>query len=177
MINTTETKRLFKKKMGDLLIKIKELQGEPHYLARGMTIGVFVGITPTIPFHMVLAIMLAFVLRGSKPAAVLGCWVSNPFTIPFLYFGSYKAGLFLFGKSAKETPVVKTILAIIDQPVAMMEKLSLLQDFFYHHVAVACKILAGGFILGIIAAIPTYLVMLKLFTAYSDAHKRRKGHR
>ncbi len=29
----------------------KKLQGDPHYVAMGMAIGVFVAITPTIPFH------------------------------------------------------------------------------------------------------------------------------
>lgn len=166
----------FKKMMGDLLRKLKDLQGEPHYLARGMAIGVFVGTTPTIPFHTILALMIAFALRSSKPAAAIGVWVSNPLSIPFLYFGSYKAGLFLFGRSPSEAPAATTILRIIETPLPMMVKMGLLNDYVFHHVAVACKILAGGFILGAVASIPTYVFMLKLFTIYSDARKKRKVH-
>jgi len=43
---------------------------------------------------------MAFVLRGSKIAAAAATWVSNPATIPFLYFESYKAGTYLLGISA-----------------------------------------------------------------------------
>jgi uncharacterized protein (DUF2062 family) len=142
-----------------------------------LTIGIFIGITPTIPFHTVLAIMLAFFLRGSKPAAILGVWVSNPFTIPILYFGSYKAGLFLFGRGPAESPAVKAILGIIDQPLTIMEKFGLLEDFFIHHVTTGCKIIGGGFVLALVAAIPYYVITLKMFTSFSEARKRRKGHR
>jgi len=79
--------------------EFKQLQGNPHYVALGMAIGVFVSVTPTIPFHTVAAIALAFLLKGSKPAAAIGVWFSNPITIPIFYWGSYKAGMFLLGES------------------------------------------------------------------------------
>ena len=65
------------------LARIKELNGDPHYVALGMAIGVFVGVTPTIPFHTALALGLSFIFRGSKAAAAIGVWFSNPITIPF----------------------------------------------------------------------------------------------
>ena len=70
----------------------KTLQGDPHYVAVGMAIGVFIGITPTIPLHTVIAVALAFVLRGSKPAAIIGVWFANPITIPLFYWASYEIG-------------------------------------------------------------------------------------
>ncbi|MCP4673286.1 MAG: DUF2062 domain-containing protein [Desulfobacula sp.] len=76
--------------------KIKELHGEPRYVAFGMAIGVFVAITPTIPFYTVLAIALAVFLKASKPAAIIGACVSNPFTVVFLYFASYKSRRYFF---------------------------------------------------------------------------------
>ena len=71
------------------IIRIKRLNGDPHYVATGMAIGVFVGITPTIPLHTVLALALAFLFRVSKVAAALGVWCSNHVTIPFFYYWSY----------------------------------------------------------------------------------------
>jgi len=44
--------------------RAKTLQGDPHYIAMGMAIGVFVSITPTVPFHTIIAIALAFILKG-----------------------------------------------------------------------------------------------------------------
>jgi len=74
-----------------------------------MAIGVFIGVTPTIPLHTVLAVALAFVFRGSKPAAALGVWVSNPITIPFFYFGSYRLGGMLFNITAPFHPRLHSI--------------------------------------------------------------------
>ena len=39
-----------------------------------LAIGVFIGITPTIPLHTILAVSLALLVRGSKLAAALGVW-------------------------------------------------------------------------------------------------------
>ena len=73
---------------------ISGLQGNPRFIAFGMAIGVFVGITPTIPFHTIFALILAFIFRASKTASVAGVWIANPITIPIFYIASYKIGLF-----------------------------------------------------------------------------------
>ena len=78
------------------LDRVKKLNGDPTYVAKGMAIGVFVGVTPTIPFHTALAFALAFIFKASKPAAITGVWFCNPVTLPLFYYGSYKVGAFLF---------------------------------------------------------------------------------
>jgi uncharacterized protein (DUF2062 family) len=90
----------FRKKIRNWINRIKKLHGDPHYIALGMAIGFFIAMTPTIPFQTVIAVCLAFILKGSKAAAALATWISNPLTIPMLYYASYKAGGFLFGTSA-----------------------------------------------------------------------------
>ena len=72
--------------------QLRELRGRPHELSLGIAIGVFIGVTPTIPFHTILAVALAGLLRASKLAAALGVWVANPLTIPVLYYTSYQLG-------------------------------------------------------------------------------------
>ena len=52
-------------------LKFIRLKGDPSSLARGVAVGTFIGITPTIPFHTVMTLALAFLLRGSKVAALL----------------------------------------------------------------------------------------------------------
>ena len=105
MANANETNRsdkrpnLLKSRVKEFIENAKTLQGEPGYIATGMAIGVFIGVTPTFPFHTVLALTLAFAFRGSKPAAVLGVWFGNPLTMPFFYLGSYKIGMLILGNS------------------------------------------------------------------------------
>ncbi len=76
-------------------IRLRRLQGDPRKIALGMALGVFIGVTPTIPFHMILALALAHLFRISRVAAVMGVWVSNPITIPPLYYFSFKLGKWL----------------------------------------------------------------------------------
>ncbi|MBW1814389.1 MAG: DUF2062 domain-containing protein, partial [Deltaproteobacteria bacterium] len=123
----------------------KTLQGDPTYIAKGIAIGVFVGITPTIPLgitptiplHTGIAIFLAFIFKASKPAAVIGVWSGNPVTIPFLYFGSYKIGMFLIGNTAT-----------LDISYLTIQE-ELLQLGFETTIAM----ILGGMILGILPAI------------------------
>ncbi|MBW2192375.1 MAG: DUF2062 domain-containing protein [Deltaproteobacteria bacterium] len=135
----------FKLNYKELVERFKTLQGDPHYIAVGMAVGVFVGITPTIPFHTLLAIAMAFVLRGSKPAAAIGVWICNPITLPFFYLASFQAGMFIFGKSIPsniEFEVVTELMALgMDVTIAMI---------------------TGGIVLGIIPGIVAYFLTRKL---------------
>lgn len=72
------------------------LKGEPKTIAIGMAIGVFIGVTPTIPFHTVLVVVLCLIFRQNIASALLGSWIiSNPLTIPFFYVSEYQLGRYL----------------------------------------------------------------------------------
>jgi hypothetical protein len=66
-------------------------------LARGVGVGLFVGLTPTVGFQTLLMICLCVFLRASFPAAFLVSWISNPFTVGPLYFAFNRLGEALFG--------------------------------------------------------------------------------
>lgn len=157
--NNQETKtsgyRFQKHSFRTFIDNAKKLQGDPHYVAVGMAIGVFIGITPTIPLHTVIAVALAFVLRGSKPAAIIGVWVANPITIPLFYWASYEIGMFLLGKSipfdVKYESIGELLELGLDVTVAMI---------------------AGGAILGILPGIASYFITRKIFTKI----RSRKSH-
>jgi len=151
-----------KKHFCSLLEKIKRLQGNPHYIAMGMAIGVFVGVTPTIPFHTALAIVLAFVLRGSKPAAAIGVWIANPLTIPLFYYGGYKVGVGLFGGNRGDGPNIDLMIHLLESGIPLAEKLELIKGFLSHHFGVACMMLAGSVVLAVIPTIATYFITRKL---------------
>ncbi|OEU67840.1 MAG: hypothetical protein BBJ57_13400 [Desulfobacterales bacterium PC51MH44] len=130
----------------EFIERAKTLQGDPHYVAMGMAIGVFISITPTIPFHTVIAVALAFVFKGSKPAAAVGVWFSNPVTVPFFYLGSYKAGMLILGKTAPFDAKYESVFELM--------KLGL---------DVTIAMITGGMILGIIPGIAAYFITRKIF--------------
>jgi hypothetical protein len=140
------------------VLRIKRLNGDPHYVATGMAIGVFVGITPTIPFHTGIALVLAFLLKVSKVAAVLGVWCSNPFTIPFFYYWSYKIGISVMGT----TNTYSTI------------KQGSFLDLWRAGHDIALTMLLGGVILGILPAILTYVVTLRMMILKKNRKQKRR---
>lgn len=81
-------------------LKFLRLQDDPRKLAWGMALGIFVGVTPTVPFHFVSVLTLAPLLRISPVAAVLGIQICNPLTIPFLYYAAFKVGVFFLHQGA-----------------------------------------------------------------------------
>jgi len=127
------------------LRQLRELRGKPHEIALGMAIGVFIGITPTIPLHTILAVSLALLVGGSKLAAALGVWVSNPLSIPFFYFGSYRIGQLVLGLPGINLPDDRSLLAMASLGGKIVGAM-----------------LLGGVILGIVPAIVAYVLTLKL---------------
>lgn len=63
-----------------------------HNVAIGFAAGMFVGFLPIIPFQTVVAVAVAFPVRGSKIAAALGTWISNPINMIPFYLMLYYAG-------------------------------------------------------------------------------------
>ena len=135
-----------REKIRQFITRFKQLNGDPHYVALGMAIGVFISVTPTIPFHTAIALALAFILRGSKTAAAIGVWFSNPITIPLFYMGSYDVGMSILGNSAPFNVEYESII----------ELLKLGAD-------VTIAMITGGVILGILPAIATYFITRRIF--------------
>jgi uncharacterized protein len=67
------------------------LKGDPVTIAFGPTIGVFVGVTPIIPFHTVIIMIIGFLFRQNITAAYIGSGVIfNLVAAPLLYLSQYE---------------------------------------------------------------------------------------
>jgi len=141
-----------KLKIKNFIHRFKRLNGDPHYIALGMAIGVFVAVTPTIPFHTLIALILAFICRASKPAAAIGVWISNPLTIPVFYYGSYKVGMRVMG-----------ICSPFDENRINISEL-MNQGF-----EITVAMITGGIILGIIPFFASYWITRKIVTSIRTA--------
>lgn len=65
-----------------------------HSVATATSIGLFIGYLP-LPGHMFLASLCAILLRANLPLAVAWVWISNPFTIPFMFYIAYLVGSYV----------------------------------------------------------------------------------
>ena len=91
--------RLLQRKLKALRTRFRQIlrrQGSPAERARGIAVGVFCGCFPFFGFQTLFGIGLASFVRGNHLLAMLGTWISNPFTYIPLYWFNYKIGSFLF---------------------------------------------------------------------------------
>ncbi len=72
--------------------KILHIDDSPHKIALGLAIGFFVAWTPLLGIHLLMILGLTILLRANKFAAFVSVWVSNIFTIPFVYYPAYLVG-------------------------------------------------------------------------------------
>ncbi|HEC20177.1 MAG TPA: DUF2062 domain-containing protein [Gammaproteobacteria bacterium] len=63
------------------------------------SVGLFMAFVP-VPFQMVLAAIGAIVARVNLPIAVALVWITNPLTMPPIFYGAYKVGAWIL-----DTPV------------------------------------------------------------------------
>lgn len=74
------------------------LHPDRRTLARGVAVGMFVGLSPTVGFQTGLMLLGCMLVRGNFPAAFLVSWISNPVTIAPLYLAFNRLGEAAFGE-------------------------------------------------------------------------------
>lgn len=83
-----------------VFLRLKRLPSSPHRIAVGAAAGVFAVFTPFLGAQMILATVLAVVMRGSIVASFLASFVGNPLTYPIIWFATYNLGNLMLGDTA-----------------------------------------------------------------------------
>lgn len=138
-------------------LRLLRVKGGPEEIAWGMAIGVFVGMTPTVPLHTVLAVLIAFFLGKSKLTAALGVWVANPFVLPFIYLLDYKIGRAVTGSLGPS-------LAFSNFSISHLLELGW---------EVSYPMLVGGLIMGGFCALPTYFLTKRTVALFREKRRKR----
>jgi len=154
-------------------LRITRLKGEPRELAIGMALGVFSGMMPIIPFQIALAITLALFFKGSKITAALGTWVTNPLNWYFIYLYSYKIGATILG-----VPRENGIISSVMDPFKHAEGyLQLIGKITGAGTTIVSSFLLGGFIMGLVAALPSYFISLSFFQFVRRWRQKRRDRK
>ena len=93
------------------LVRVKDSQDK---LAIGFACGSMVSFSPFIGFHFFLAVIFAYILRGNIVASLIGTFVGNPFTFPFIWIFIYKVGNIFF-KNDQNVSLELTFQSLFDQ--------------------------------------------------------------
>ncbi|RJR43147.1 MAG: DUF2062 domain-containing protein [Desulfobacteraceae bacterium] len=151
-------------------LRFLRLRGKPRELALGMAFGIFAGSMPIMPFQIALAVFLALIFKGSKIAAALGTWISNPLNWYFLYYYSYRIGASLLGITHKNG-VFASVMESVRNGEDGWIIAGKIMEAGGHMIA---AFLIGGLVLGFIIAPPSYFLFLKVFRSL-EQWRLRKG--
>ncbi len=149
------------------------LDDPPWRIALALALGVFIGCTPFWFFQTLLALVLATVFRLNRVATVTGAWLNLPWIAPFVYGAALKVGtLIVPGQDAAAAEAVGRLLGGHDA-FDWEEALEILRE-------TSIALLAGTTIVGLVAAIATYLIALNVIRArrrraQSRAHDRSEA--
>ena len=147
-----------------MLVRFVRLRGLPEEIAKGIALGIFIGMTPTFGLQMVLAIFFAYLLRENRLAAIIGVWVTNPVTAPVIYAIEYEVGRILLKMPRANLPSEFSFGAFRDLGYDILAPLWL-----------------GGVVAGVLCGSLAYFVTLRLVPFVKELRiprwPRRHWHR
>ncbi len=146
--------------------KMLQNSSNPNYNALGVALGLFVGFF--VPFGLQIAalIPLLYFIRASKSLAVAFTFVTNQLTILLIYPFQCLIGSYLIGRPLSWSQLCRDFTGVI--------KADGVRESFQRLFALGGEIGAGffigGFLLGIISAVPGYFITLHII----KRHRERK---
>jgi uncharacterized protein (DUF2062 family) len=139
--------------------------GSPYSIATAVAIGVFTGFVIPIGGQVVVALVLAFMLRANKLTAIAATMITNPYTVPFIYPAQCYFGSILMGDPLdlqKIDLVFKNLFTNPDWETFLATGQEFLVPFFI-----------GGFVLGVVSAFLGYFAAYGLIDHYRTRRKRK----
>ncbi|MDX2032379.1 MAG: DUF2062 domain-containing protein [Blastocatellia bacterium] len=145
------------------LRNLVNLDEPPERTARAFAIGAFIGFTPLLGLHTILAALVAVGLRLNKTAVLAGSLLNNPWTIAPIIGASWAIGSLLVGSPEVALPQVGLT--------------ALVSAEFWRALAAQWRQLlpfaVGGTILSFVAAAVSYPLMLSILRAYRRKYRHR----
>lgn len=164
--------------------RLRRLPDAPHRIARGMFAGILVSFTPLFGFHFLLAVIVGYAIRANILAALLGTFLGNPITFPFIAGAALATGNWIFGFG--DPLSFPQIMAAFSRAGAELWH-NLTSPFtgepahwsslarFYDRVFL--PYLVGGVLPGTLAGLAGYYVTIPLVTAYQNRRRKKLRER
>ena len=150
--------------------KLIHLKADPHDIAFGLALGIFVGFLPIMGIQMAVAGLVCLPFkRANKPAAIAGVWITNPLTVIPIYAFIYWVGTFFYPSDHIVTP--STIMAKMRAVLELEGFVAQTKGFLALGADIFLPMCIGGAVVGLIAMVPTYFITKKSISAY----RRRKA--
>jgi len=129
-------------------------------ITRGVWVGLFWGFIP-MPMQMLAVMATTPFLRFNVPIAISMVWLSNPITMPPMYYMEYLTGNFILGREG-------------------IENIELTLDWFTTHMGdIFVPLYVGTAFYSIVVSSIVYVVLNRLWitSVKSEKHQREKERR
>lgn len=136
----------------------------PYRIAGGLAMGAAVSFTPLLGLHLVQAIVYAHIFRQSKVASLIGTLWGNPWTLPFMFYGDYRLGVWLMD-------------IFWDGRFAVLPAEHTLENFLSNPVGLFLPLLIGGAISAVAAWFVFYAILYYPVRAMQKIYNQRRQAR
>ncbi|MCA9539882.1 MAG: DUF2062 domain-containing protein [Myxococcales bacterium] len=148
------------------------LDDTPHRIALGVAIGTFVAYQPIVGLQMVIGALVCRLIGANVIASLPMAWITNPLTIPPIFYGTYRLGAVFTGGELTYAQIEAYFadlqkLGLVD---GFLEGLGLLGSIFWPMVV-------GGAVIGVLNGGLFYVLVRRLVTRYQargiQSHRAR----
>lgn len=140
--------------------RFMRLRGTPREIAMGFALGLWVGMTPLMGLHILLAVALAALLKFNKIAAAIAVWITNAITAPFIYSLTYLIGTRITGMRGSFEPMNTGGFALVTDLIQRAPEL------FWN-------LTVGGFIVSVPLCIVGYHAAFALVEGYRRSFRKK----
>ncbi len=141
----------------DKIRGIFHINDTPHRIAIAFSVGVFMGISPLLGLHTIGAFFIAWLFGLNRLVAIVGVYITNPWTIVPIYSFCLWVGVKLTG--------LNQVLPDVDwKNLKIMQMLSELTHLLLPFVV-------GSIVVGIISSVASYFIVYSLILRYRRGAK------
>ena len=152
--------------------RLARIDGTPYAIAAGFATGAAISFTPFVGLHIILAAIIAWIVRGNILTSAIGTAVGNPWTFPFIWAATYNLGINILCGDAADDLVEQldrmfgnfTIVDLVNDPLNALGPF--LETIFF-------PMLLGGIIIGASLWFFIYWPIYKLVSEYKIKQLKR----
>lgn len=149
-------------------------KGSPDYIARGWSLGMFVGCVVPVFCQLIVAIPLSFVFRGSKIGAALGTFITTPPTAVLIYPVLIWVGNKIIRGNLAPDSAEKLLKIFNDPALSFVQKWDAFADL---GAALVAAFFAGGLLWALIMTPLTYFGVRFLVIRYRNMREKLLSRR
>lgn len=160
--HSPESDHRLRRLFGELLHNSDLWHLNRYSVAWGVSVGLFFAFMP-VPFQMPLAAAAAIIIGCNLPISVLGVWLTNPITIPPIFYFAYKTGAWILGRVPREVEFELSVKWLFGELDAVWEPL-----------------LLGCLVLGLLSAVIGHVAVrviwrIHVMSSWRERRRRREA--